>query len=493
MNKGTTIFLLLFVFVMGAAVPTILVWNPGHWEWAEQLTGRVHGHGEEAGAPGTAKQLWTCGMHPQVVQDEPGNCPICGMKLVPLQPDKAPAAVSADSGGKERKIKYWRAPMDPNYISDKPGKSPMGMDLIPVYEDEAPTTTGVRVDPAFLQNFAVRTAVVEEGSIPVDIRTIGVLTYNERNIASINTKYGGWMEKVYVNYIGERVRKGQALFEIYSPQLVTTQQEYLTALEYVRALENSAARDAVERARSLLKATRERLRYWDITEQQIGRLRRSGKITRTVKFYSPVSGIVVGKMDQALEGMKLNPGMNVFKIANLSTVWAEVEIYEYQLQFVRLGQTARITVDAFPGKQWRGRIIYLDPSLDRKTRTLKASVEIPNPNLRLRPEMYASVQLRTPAVRGVVKVPEEAILHTGERSVVIVRKGEGVFEPREVKLGAMGGGYQEVRSGLRAGEVIVTSSQFLIDSESNLKEAINKMLAARRVAGENNTAPAGQH
>ena len=489
-SKSTVVLLVLAFFVLGAAIPGLLIWNPLHWDWADHVIGRGHA-GQGGNAETATKQLWTCGMHPQVIQDEPGNCPICGMKLVPLKKESAlaaPAATETNSGSKERKIKYWRAPMDPNFISDKPGKSPMGMDLVPVYEDEAPTTSGVRVDPAFLQNFAVRTAVVKEGSIPVDIRTIGVLTYNERDIASVNTKFAGWMEKVYVNYIGEPVKKGQLLFEIYSPQLVTTQQEFLAAVGYVNKLEGKASADAVERARSLLKAARERLRYWDITEEQIDELRRSGKITRTVKFYSPVSGIVVRKMDRALEGMRLNPGMNVFKIADLSTIWAEIEVYEYHLQYVRLGQTARITVDAFPGRHWTGKIIYLDPSLDQKTRTLKVSVEIPNPGFKLRPEMYANIELQTPAVRGVVKAPEEAILHTGERSVIIVQKEKGVFEPRDVKLGAMGGGYQEVRSGLRAGEVIVTSSQFLIDSESNLKEAINKMLATRAAAADKKAA-----
>lgn len=482
MKKSTVIFLLASVFVVGAAVPTFLVWNPAHWEWAEHLAGRVHSHTADMGGSHEAKQLWTCGMHPQVIQDEPGTCPICGMNLVPLRQDSAGAAAPAAGG--ERKIKYWRAPMDPNYISDKPGKSPMGMDLVPVYEDEGPAVSGVRVDPSFLQNFAVKTAVVEQGSIPIDIRTIGVLTYNEKNIASINTKFEGWIEKAYVNYVGEPVEKGQVLFEIYSPQLVTTQQEYLAALDYVRRLESKSEPDAVARARSLLESARERLHYWDITAAQIDELRSSGKVTRTLKIFSPVSGFVVKKMDQAIEGMKLNPGMNVFQIADLSTIWARIEVYEYQLQHVRLGQAARISVDAFPGRQWLGKTIYLDPAVNQKTRTLTAFVEIPNPDLRLRPEMYANIELQTPAVSGAVKVPEQAVIHTGERSVVIVRKAEGVFEPREVELGATGDGYHQVRRGLKAGEVIITSSQFLIDSESNLRAAISKMLAEREGTGE---------
>ncbi|MBI4905725.1 MAG: efflux RND transporter periplasmic adaptor subunit [Acidobacteria bacterium] len=486
--------LIVGVFLLGSALPAFIIWNPAGWHWADRLIGR-HAAGAGEGQT-TVKQLWTCSMHPQVIQDKPGNCPICGMRLVPVKDAGSPASQAGQAKG-ERKIKYWRAPMDPNYISDKPGKSPMGMDLIPVYEDEQSVESGIRVDPGFLQNFSVRTVRAEKGSIPVETRTVGTLTYNEKNIASVNTKFEGWIEKVNVNYVGEPVSKGQVLFEIYSPQLVTTQQEYLASLQYLEKLKAGGNPEAIDRAAALVQASWERLRYWDITEGQIDALKQSGKLTRTLKILSPASGVVVAKMDNALEGMKLSPGMNVYKIADLSTVWAQIEVYEYQVQYLRLGQSARITIDAFPGRTWSGKVIYLGPSLNQQTRTLKAYVEIANPDSKLRPEMYANIELSTPAVAGAVKVPSEAILHTGDRSVVIVAKSKGVFEPREVQLGAIGGGYQEVRQGLRAGETVVTSSQFLIDSESNLKEAISKMLGERKGEGEQKQppapAPAHQH
>jgi Cu(I)/Ag(I) efflux system membrane fusion protein len=480
-KKGLWVLVLL-AFLVGAGVPSFLIWNPGHWEWAESIVKRVHQPaGETAGQSG--KQLWTCGMHPQVIQDHPGNCPICGMKLVPVKGTGAPPAASSAASG-QRKIKYWRAPMDPNYISDKPGKSPMGMDLVPVYEDEETAESGIRVDPDFIQNFGVRTAKVEKGSIPADIRTIGILDYDQKNIVSINTKFEGWIEKAKVNYIGEEVRKGDVLFEIYSPQLVTTQQEYLANLDYVNQLSQNGDPGAVKRARLLLEATNERLRYWDISDDQIAALRESGKITRTLKVLSPVSGMVVEKMGDSLEGMRVVPGMNVYKIADLTALWADIQVFEYQVQHVALDQTASITLDAFPGRRWTGKIIYIDPKVDPKTRTLTASVEIANPDLKLRPQMYADVEIHTPSVAGVVKVPEEAVLHTGERNIVIVRKDSGLFDPREVTLGFSGGGYQEVRSGLKAGETVVTSAQFLIDSESNLKEAINKIIAEGKEKSE---------
>jgi RND family efflux transporter MFP subunit len=364
---------------------------------------------------------------------------------------------------------------------------------VPVYEEEEPEETGIRVDPNFIQNFAVRTAVVERGSIPVVIRTIGTLAYNQKNIVSVNTKFEGWIENANVNYIGESVRRGEVLFEIYSPQLVTTQQEYLAAVDYLEKLNANGTPDAVKRAQSLLGATRERLRYWDITEEQIEELRTKRTATRALGITSSISGIVIEKMGDSLEGMRLTPGMNVFKIVDLSNVWAEIEVFEYQIQHLRLGQTADISLDAFPGKRWTGKIIYLDPTLNQQTRTLKAFVEIDNHDRKLRPEMYANVEIRVPAVSGVVKVPDEAILRSGDRNVVIVEKSKGFFEPKEVTLGAMGEGYHQVIRGLREGETVVVSSQFLIDSESNLREAINKMLSAQKGEKEPNDPPAPEH
>jgi Cu(I)/Ag(I) efflux system membrane fusion protein len=443
----------LILFLLGAAAATVVIWNPLHWSWADAVTLRLRATNHASQAP---------------------------------QTNEASGATAASTMVQKpaRKIKYWRAPMDPNYISNKPGKSPMGMDLIPVYEDEQPQASGIHVDPNFLQNFAVRTVKAERGSIPVDIRTIGVLDYNQKNLAMVNTKFEGWIEKAQVNYVGEPVSKGQVLFEIYSPQLVTTEQEYLSTLAYVQKLEQGADSDAVARARSLLNSTRERLHYWDVTDDQINQLERGGKIMRTLKVMSPVSGVVVSKMSDSLEGVKLAPGMNVYKIADLSTIWASIEVYEDQIRYMQPGRRADITVDAFPNRHWSGKVIYLDPTVNQQTRTLKAFVEISNPDQKLRPQMYANVEVKIPVVSGVVKVPEEAVLHSGESSVVIVETAKGVFDPRQVELGALGDGYREILKGVRAGEMVVVSSQFLIDSEANLKAAIQQMLNQREAEAE---------
>jgi Cu(I)/Ag(I) efflux system membrane fusion protein/cobalt-zinc-cadmium efflux system membrane fusion protein len=430
-------------------------------------------------------------MHPQVIQEEPGNCPICGMRLVPVARGTAESrdATPPPATQGERKIKYWRAPMDPNYISDKPGKSPMGMDLVPVYEDEGGTDGGVRVDPNFVQNFGVRTAVAEKGAAPIEIRTVGILSHNEKNVVSVNTKFEGWIERAYYNNIGEHVHRGALLFEVYSPQLVTTQKEYLAAKSYLSKLEASGYPDAIERARSLLQAARERLRYLDIEDEQIAEIERSGTAIRTLKVMAPASGHIVGKAADFLEGMRVMPGMVILKLADHSMLWAEVEFYEDQLRHVRQGQGVIVEVDAIPGRRWTGRIDYFNPFVNPETRTRKAFVEISNKDLRLRPQMFANVIVRTPAAADAVRVPQEAVLHSGARSIVIVEKSRGLFEPREVTLGPSGGGFQEIRSGVRPGETVVTSSQFLIDSESNLKAAISQMMDRRPGEGPSEAPP----
>ena len=463
MTKYGKLFYLLAGLALGVGVSTLVLWNPFGRAWLAEEANEEHA---QAADPSGA--LYACGMHPEVIRHAPGNCPICGLRLVPKDGEQALET---------RKVLYWRAPMDPNYRSDSPGKSPMGMDLVPVYEDKNGVDGGIRVSQSFLQNFAVRTAAVTRGALPVSIRTIGVLAHNEEKVVSVNTKYDGWIEQAQVNNVGETVEQGDPLFDIYSPQLVTTQREYLAAMDYLARLEQSGAYpEAIDRARSLLDAAHERLRYWDITEQQINGLEASGSATRTVRLFSPASGFVVEKMGDSLEGMKLSPGMTVLKIADHSTLWAQAEFYEGDLRHVREGSRAMIEVDAFPGRRWDGRILFFRSAVNEATRSLTAFIEVANPDLVLRPMMYVNVSVSAEGVPDAVIVPDEAVLRSGERSVVIVAAGDGVFQPREVRLGMAAGGMQEVKDGLVPGEEIVVSSQFLIDSESNLRAAISSLL-----------------
>ena len=483
-NQSKLMLVGLCAFLLGTAGPALLLWHPAGRHWADQLIGRDKAQHVDSSHADAPARLWTCAMHPHILREEPGPCPVCGMRLTPVKDTSISGAAAGTTPAGERKILHWRAPMNPSYISDKPGKSPMGMDLVPVYEDEPAVEGGVRVDPNFLQNFAVRTALAERGNIPIEIRTIGTLTHNDETLVSVNTKFAGWIEKAYFNNVGESVKRGDVLFEVYSPELVTTQREYVAAFDYVDRLTGSAYPEAVKRARSLLEASRERLRYWDVTEEQIKELDDSRQVTRTVKVYSPASGLIVAKMARSLEGRRLTPGMAVLTLGNHAKLWAKIELYEDDMRHVRKGTRVRVEVDAFPGRTWRGRVVLFDGALDIRTRTLGAYVEIDNSDMKLRPNMFADVLIRPPPLRDAVKVPSEAVLHSGERAVVIVERAKGIFEPREVTLGPEGGGYQEIRKGLEAGEKVVTSSQFLIDSESNLKAAINQLLGDRSAPDE---------
>ena len=310
----------------------------------------------------------------------------------------------------------------------------------------------------------------------------------------MQTKYEGWIERATVNNVGETVERGDVLFEIYSPQLVTTQREFLGAMEYVGRLRDGGAYpEAVERAESLLEASRERLLYWDMTPEQIDELAESGEVTRTVRVFAPASGFIVEKMGDSMEGMNLAPGMTILKIADHSTLWAETEFYEDDLRHVREGQAVVIEADAFPGREWSGRILFFRPAVNPQTRTLTAFVEVANPDLRLRPMMYVNVTVRTSGAVDAVMVPSEAILHSGTRAVVVVARGGGVFEPREVVLGTESAGMQEVASGLAEGEMIVVSSQFLIDSDANLRAAISQLLGGAEEGTGSDSAAAMPH
>jgi Cu(I)/Ag(I) efflux system membrane fusion protein/cobalt-zinc-cadmium efflux system membrane fusion protein len=361
----------------------------------------------------------------------------------------------------------------------------MGMDLVPVYEDEEEeeSTEGVvRIDPAFVQNIGVQSVLVERRDIPFSIRTIGTVTYDDKKLVLVNTKYTGWVENVRINYVGETVSKGQELFEIYSPELVTTQKEYLSALDYAEKLSHTDLSEIKDRALSLLDASRERLRHWDISDEQIRRLEEYRQPTRTLKVFSPAGGMVLEKMDQTLEGMYVKPGMNLYKIVDLSTVWVEAEIFEDQVPWLKVGQFAGLEFPFQPGRKYRGTIRYIYPFLNQKTRTMKVSLEVPNPDLALRAEMYANVTFEVPSARNVLTVPEESVIHSGTRNVVVLDRGDGTFEVSDVTLGVNGKGVWEVKEGVAAGDRVVVSSQFLIDSESNLREAVRKMVS-RRQAG----------
>jgi Cu(I)/Ag(I) efflux system membrane fusion protein len=337
-------------------------------------------------------------------------------------------------------------------------------------QEVAPGT--VQITPERQQLIGVKIGNVEMKPLEKVIRTVGRVDYDEKRIVTVSPKIGGWIEDLYVDFTGRFVRKGEPLLTLYSPELVSTQEEYLIALRAKKDLAKSSFPEVAGSGESLAESAKRRLKLWDISDEQIKALEETGQSRKTLTLYSPFSGFVLEK--SAYKGMNVMPGMALYKLADLSVVWLYADIYEYELPFIRLGQQASIQLSYIPGETFTGKAIYIYPSLNPETRTAKVRFEIPNSHGKLKPEMYANVELKV-RLGQKLAVPEGAIIDTGLRQLAIIDKGSGYFEPREVKVGAKVDNYYEVISGLKAGERVVTSANFLIDSESKLKEAIGGM------------------
>jgi RND family efflux transporter MFP subunit len=405
--------------------------------------------------------------------------PILGAtKATAAQNDLKAGMVDPKTG---KKIKYWAAPMDPTYIRNKPGKSPMGMDLVPVYEEkdeEKEPTSTIRIDPVTMQNMGVRMGQVKRKPLVKYIRAFGNITYDERRIYAVNTKFDGWIENLYVDFIGETVKRGQPLFKIYSPELVTAQEEYLLALEQNSSLKESPYTIIQEGAQRLLKSSRTRLKYWDLSERQIKKIEKTGIVEKALTIFSPASGVVIKKI--AFRGHHVKAGEHLYEIADLSNVWVDVEIYEYELPWIKKGMPAEMELSYMPGKVFTGKVLFIYPFLTLKTRTAKLRLEFPNPNYQLKPDMYANVNLKAAVSEDSLVIPQEAVIDSGIRKVVFVALGKGKFSPREIKLGLEGNDNEfQVLEGLQENEQIVISAQFMLDSESRLREAIQKMLEVK--------------
>jgi Cu(I)/Ag(I) efflux system membrane fusion protein/cobalt-zinc-cadmium efflux system membrane fusion protein len=349
------------------------------------------------------------------------------------------------------------------------------MDLVPVY-DKSGGGGGVIIDPATSQNMGVRIAPVARQDIARSIKTVGVVTADESRQSSINSKVEGWIEKLYVDQTGKPIAKGAPLLEIYSPDLVSAQQEYLLALRNSERLAENPYPEIAAGAQRLRDAARTRLKYWDISDKQISALEQNGEPQKTLTLYSPVNGIVM--MKNALPGMRVMPGEELLQITDLSRIWVDAQLYEYQLPAVKVGQSAEIILPYSIGTVLRGKIAYIYPTLSGETRTARARIELANPGLELKPEMYVDVQIAGAKQASALVVPAEAILDSGEQQTVFVALGEGRFEPRIVRTGVRDeSGNVEITDGLKEGEQVVISAQFMLDSESRLREAVQKMTA----------------
>ncbi len=337
-------------------------------------------------------------------------------------------------------------------------------------QEVAPGT--VQITPERQQLIGVKFGTVEMRPLEKVIRTVGRVDYDEKRIVTVAPKIGGWIEDLYVDFTGRFVKQGDPLLTIYSPELVSTQEEYLIALRAKKSLTKSPFPEVAGSGESLAESAKRRLKLWDISDDQIKALEESGQVKKTLTLHSPFSGFVLEKA--AYKGMNVMPGVALYKLADLSVVWLYADIYEYELPFIRLGQPASIQLSYTPGEIFTGKAIYIYPSLNPETRTAKVRFEIPNSHERLKPEMYANVEIKV-HLGHKLAVPEGAIIDTGLRQLAIIDKGNGYFEPREVKVGSKVDNYYEVIKGLKAGERVVTSANFLIDSESKLKEAVGGM------------------
>ncbi len=409
--------LLIFAAVLlGAAFGWVI---PNVVRPALQFVGIGHDHTDDPAATTDehGQMLYTCGMHPWIVLPKPGLCPICHMDLTPIDPTKF--------------------------------------------------TGEVAIDPLIVQNIGVRVSEVVKGPLVKTIRTVGTVDYAEPSIRDVNIKVSGWIEKMHVDFLGAQVEQGQPLFDVYSPEVYSALQEYLLAYR------NRGT--AVQGATNLLDAARTRLLYYDVTPEQIEQLEQTGEPTKTISVLSPHTGVVIDK--HANEGMNVDPGMRVYRIADLSKVWVLVTLYEYQLPYVQAGQRAVMTLPYIPGQSFSGEVIFVYPYLDKKTREVQVRLEFDNPSGLLKPGMFTNVELQSTLARERTLAPREAIIDTGERSVAFVSLGDGRFEPRDVRVGIEAGdGMVEILQGLEPGEKVVTSGQFLIDSEAKMREALAKMV-----------------
>ncbi len=422
------------------------------------------------------KSLYRCAMHPQVTSEKPGLCPICNMQLNKEIEASAPAVPAAvlDSAAAPAPAavqpKRWRSPMNPNEIYDHPGKDSMGMDFIPIEEAPAGTAAGtVKLDAARQQRIGVRTMEVRPEPFIRTLRASGRLTADETRLARVHVKVAGTVERLFADFTGKPVTRGQPLLSIYSPELYATQLDYLSAWRSQKTLAGSPLPHVRQGGEALLDASRQRLRLWDIPAGDIRRLEKSGQVSRTLTIYSPVSGVVTEK--NVYPGMIVTPEMELFQVTDLSRLWVMADFYEADFAALRVGQNATITLDNLPGAPLQGKLQFIQPVLNPATRTVTARIALPNPRLLLLPDMLAHVEI--PVDEGTrLAVPESALVMSGTRSLVYVQKSPGEFVPVEVVAGITGNSRVEIKSGLKAGDLVVIEGNFQLDSESRIKSAI---------------------
>jgi len=431
------------------------------------------GQGVSSGA-----EKYQCPMHPTIIQDHPGECPICGMKLVkvPNSPSASSDAKAASAG--ERRVLFYRSPMDPKQTSPTARKDEMGMDYVPVYADEmandkpsVPGLSAVEIDPNRQQLIGLTTVEAKMAKIGGSWRTVGRVVVDETRVHHANVKISGFVEHIYVDFIGKQVYRGTPLFSMYSPDLLAAQDEFLLALKN-RGILGASSASPLAQNDTLVNATRRKLMLWDVSEKTLDHIAQTGETLKTITFYSPANGVITKK--DVVHGMKLDAGAMPYEIVDLSSVWVVADVYESELRFVKEGMLASLTLNAFPNREFNGKAAFIDPMLDPMTRTVKVRLSFPNPAKELKPEMFGEVVLKgTP--HEALTIPADAVIDSGTTHVVFVAVGSGKFEPRLVDVVKSNGDLVEVTSGLTVGERVVTRANFLIDSESRLKASLSAL------------------
>lgn len=408
---------------------------------------------------------WTCAMHPSVRLKEPGQCPICSMDTVAVwKKDDSPKDPNTQ-GMMDKK----ESTKNGDGMNGMQGHDHSTMGVRSTQGSNQETKSTFSVTPERQQLVGIKTEPVMERTLDKQIRTVGMVTLDESKIYNVQTKYTGWIDKVFVDFRWQHVNTGQPLFSIYSPELVTAQEEYLLALKSNKILTDSQFTDISSGASLLLKASRRRLELLGVAQSQIKELERTGEVKTNLTVYSPVKGHVAQK--NAFENMHVEPNTVIYKIADHTTAWVQVDIYENEIPLVKLGEKATMTLASFPGQVFEGEVTFIWPHINPETRTMKARLEFPNPDLKLLPEMYADVTLDIPIGKKLT-IPNSAVLKTGKKDIVFVDKGNGNIEIRRVELGQKAGGYYEVLRGLKKGEQVVSRANFLIDSESKIQAAV---------------------
>ncbi len=411
---------------------------------------------------------YVCPMHPKIIRDQKGSCPICGMDLIKKEIKIPPTKTSKNI---QKKLLYWVAPMDPNYRRDKAGKSPMGMDLVPVYESgsnsdqtdaEAPS---ISVKASTAQSMGIKIATVKRQILSREIKTVGFIRYNEDKLEHIHIRTKGWIENIYIKSQGEVVKEGQILFDYYSPELVAAQEDYLLALKG-----NSLLSEA--RSRGLLDSAQLKMRLLGIPEIVISKISRTKTSIKQIPIYAPSDGTII-KLD-VRKGMYIIPATVLYSIADLSSVWIEVDVFEHQLNWVKIGDSASIQIEALADKTWHGKVDYIYPELSEITRTLRVRLVFDNSKGHFKPNMFADVRMQGNPIKRLV-IPNEAIIFSAAGKRVVKQVGKHSYQPIEIKTGIHSQGKTEILSGLKAGDKIVISSQFLLDSESNLQASFNRL------------------